>query len=55
MKLATNNAGIVLNIGDDLPAIITSLNRDIKVFKPSLNDFLLLHSYPAEFTATESS
>jgi hypothetical protein len=38
-----------------LPSTITSLNRDIKVFKPLLNDYLTSHSCPAEFTLTESS
>lgn len=55
MNLATDNACIILNVRDDLPSTITSLNRDIKVFKPLLNDYPTWHSCPAEFTLNESS
>jgi hypothetical protein len=39
-----------------LPSNNRSLNRDIKLFKPALKEFLLSHSYSVEeFTLTENS
>jgi hypothetical protein len=47
-------AGIKLS--STLPDSIKSLNYDIEVFKPTLKDYLLSHSfyYTEEFTTTEN-
>jgi hypothetical protein len=37
-----------IKLFDNLPPTIKSLNRDIKVFKPALKDYLLTHSYSVD-------